>query len=84
MDDAAPFQAILEGYTQIEQLAYGRLAELGTPQLASMRSVGGSARNAIWTSMRKEAFGVLFLPARPVEAAVGTVSLVLNALKEAR
>ena len=41
MDDAAFFQAILEGVTRIERLAYGRLAELGTLQLASVRSVGG-------------------------------------------
>jgi len=83
-NDAAFFQALLEGVTRIERLAYGRLAELGTLQLASMRSVGGGARNAIWTSMRKKVLGVPFLPARSVEAAVGTASLVRNAIKEAR
>lgn len=84
MNDAAFFQAILEGVTRIERLAYGQLAELGTLQLASVRSVGGGACNAIWTSMRKKVLGVPFLPARSVEAAVGAASLVLNALKEAR
>lgn len=84
MDDVVFFQAILGGVTRIEQLAYGRLAELGAPQLASVRGVGGGACNAIWTSMREKALGVPFLPARSVGAAVGMALPVLNALKEAR
>ena len=76
MEDAVFFH-------RIEQLACGRLAELGMSQLASMRGVGGNARNAIWTSSREKALGVPPLPTHSVEAAFGTASLVLNALKEA-
>lgn len=83
-DDAVFCQAILAGTTWIEQLAYERFAELSAPQLASVRSVGGGVRDASWADMRQKALGVLFLPARSVEAAVGTGSLVLNTKGEAR
>ncbi|RWX80992.1 carbohydrate kinase [Neorhizobium lilium] len=76
-DDAVFFQAMLEGMTAIESLGYERLRSLGAPTLQSVRTVGGGARNPIWSRMRQRALGVDFLPARSVEAAVGTASLVL-------
>jgi sugar (pentulose or hexulose) kinase len=76
-DDAHFFQAILEGMTAIERQGYERLRSLGAPPLRSVRTVGGGARNLVWTAMRRSALGVDFLPARSVEAAVGAASLVL-------
>ncbi|WP_283192957.1 FGGY-family carbohydrate kinase [Rhizobium sp. AN80A] len=76
-DDAIFLQALLEGMTDIERLGYQRLHELGSPQLRSLRTVGGGARNPVWTTMRARAMGVEPLPAKSVEAAVGTAALVL-------
>jgi sugar (pentulose or hexulose) kinase len=76
-DDAEFFQAILEGMTAIEKLGYARLQALGAPQLKSVRTVGGGTANPVWTSMRQAALQVDFLPARSVEAAVGSALLVL-------
>ena len=57
---------------------------LGTMQFAPVRSVGGAARNAIWTSRLEETLDLFLPPARLVKATVGTGSLVLNALEQAR
>lgn len=79
-DDSEFFHAILEGMTEIERLGYQRLHELGAPALASLRTVGGGARNPVWTMMRMRAMGVGTLAANSVEAAVGTAALVLSDL----
>jgi sugar (pentulose or hexulose) kinase len=77
VDDAEFFQAILEGMTAIEKLGYAQLQTLGAPKLKSVRTVGGGTANPVWTSMRQAALQVDFLPARSVEAAVGSALLVL-------
>lgn len=82
-DDSDFFQAILEGMTEIERLGYQRLRELGAPALASLRTVGGGARNQVWTAMRARAMGIETMAARSVEAAVGTAALVLSRLGNA-
>jgi sugar (pentulose or hexulose) kinase len=79
-DDGQFFQAILEGMTEIERLGYQRLRELGGPAIKSLRTVGGGARNSAWSAMREKAMGIKTLPARSVEAAVGTASLALDNL----
>jgi sugar (pentulose or hexulose) kinase len=76
-DDAAFLQALLEGMTDIERLGYDRLRELGSPTLTSLRTVGGGARNPVWSAMRARAMGIEPLPAISVEAAVGAAALVL-------
>jgi len=76
-DDAVFLQALLEGMTDIERLGYDRLRELGSPTLTSLRTVGGGARNRVWSAMRARAMGVELLPPISVEAAVGTAALVL-------
>ncbi|MDP9812887.1 sugar (pentulose or hexulose) kinase [Rhizobium tibeticum] len=81
-DDAQFFQAILEGMTEIERLGYRRLEELGAMPLKTLRTVGGGARNPAWTLMRSRALGVEPLPAKSLEAAVGTASLVIAALEQ--
>jgi len=79
-DDGSFFQAILEGMTEIERLGYQRLRELGSPELRSLRTVGGGAGNPAWATMRSNAMRVRTEPARSVEAAVGTAALVLAKL----
>jgi sugar (pentulose or hexulose) kinase len=82
-DDAEFFQGILEGMTEIERLGYTRLAELGGPKLKSLRTVGGGAKNPVWSNMRRDALGVSMLTPNSREASVGTARLVLAAKKAA-
>lgn len=74
-DDAAFLHGLLDGIAAIEALGYAKLAELGAPPLASVRSVGGGARNAAWATIRQRKLGVPFRPADSVEAAFGTAQL---------
>ncbi|RVC71805.1 carbohydrate kinase, partial [Mesorhizobium sp. M4A.F.Ca.ET.022.05.2.1] len=62
---------------------YRRLAELGSPKLTSVRSVGGGAANAAWTAIRQRKLGVDFVPALSDEAAAGTARLALRGANEA-
>jgi len=78
-DDAAFLYGLLEGIARVEALGYRRLAELGGPPLASVRSVGGGARNAVWTAIRARVLGAAMPPARSEEAAVGAALLALRA-----
>lgn len=75
--DATFLQGLLEGIADIERLGYGRLRELGSPRLATLRSVGGGARNPAWTAIRQRRLGVPFLPALSEEAAAGAARLAL-------
>jgi sugar (pentulose or hexulose) kinase len=77
-DDAEFLKAILEGIANIEALGYRRLAELGCPPLASVRSVGGGAANQVWTRIRARKLGVPMLTALSGEAAAGTAQLALQ------
>ena len=72
-------QGLLEGITSVEALGYRRLAEIGAPALASVRTVGGGANNPAFTAIRQRALGVPFLSALSTEAAVGTARLALGA-----
>ncbi len=76
--DAGFLAGILEGIAAIEALAYRRLGELGAPELSSVRSVGGGAKNPVWRAMRQSRLGVAFLPSMSEEAAAGTARLALQ------
>jgi sugar (pentulose or hexulose) kinase len=80
-DRARFFQGVLEGVAEIEALGYRRLKELGAPQLASVRTVGGGAGNAAWTRIRQRKIGAPFLPAASQEASVGVARLALRGLR---
>jgi sugar (pentulose or hexulose) kinase len=82
-DDAIFLQALLEGITAIEQLGYRRLAELGAPKLATLRTVGGGAANSVWAALRQKALGVPFLDAASTEAAAGTARLAVKGARAA-
>jgi len=80
-DDARFLQGLFEGMAAIEALAYGRLSELGGPQLRSVRSVGGGARNPAWTRIRQKRIGVPFLPVLSEEAAAGAARLAWQGIR---
>jgi sugar (pentulose or hexulose) kinase len=79
-DDHLFLQAILEGIASIEALGYRRLQELGATPLRSVRTVGGGAANAAWTTIRQRMLGVRMLPADALQAAVGMARLALAAI----
>lgn len=82
-DDATFLKGMLEGIAAIEALGYRRLAELGAPRLATLRSVGGGAGNPQWTAIRKRALGVPFEDAASSEAAAGAARLALAGARQA-
>ena len=82
-DDRLFFQAILEGIAGIEAQGYRRLAELGATRLGTIRTAGGGAANAAWTTIRLKALGVPHRPSRSEHAAVGTARLAWRGLGHA-
>jgi sugar (pentulose or hexulose) kinase len=81
--DAEFLKAIFEGIAGVEALAYQRLVSLGSPALRSIRTVGGGAKNAVWTAIRNRAMPVDFLAVASEEAAAGTARLALSGAKSA-
>lgn len=77
-DDAVFFQGVLEGIAAIEELGYRQLAKLGAPQLRSVRTVGGGARNLPWREIRQRNLGVPFLDSISEDAAAGAASLIIR------
>ncbi|WP_298233813.1 FGGY-family carbohydrate kinase [uncultured Azohydromonas sp.] len=79
-DDALFFQGLLEGIAAVEALGYQRMAELGAPTPSRVLTVGGGARNAAWTALRRRCLGVPVERASQEEAAYGTALLALRAM----
>lgn len=77
-DDATFLQGLFEGVANVEALAFRRLAELGTPALRSVRSVGGGAANPVWTRLRARRLTVPMPAPLSDEAAFGTALLALR------
>lgn len=73
--DGEFLHGLLDGIARIEALAYGRLQELGAPQLKSIRTVGGGAQNVIWTRLRERRLDVPMLAPASTEAAYGAALL---------
>lgn len=83
-DSNAQFlKAIFEGIADIEHMAYGRLAGLGAPELRSVRSVGGGAKNVVWSAIRARKLGVPMPPVLSEEAAAGAARLAIQGAKSA-
>lgn len=80
-DDALFLKGLFEGIARVEALGYRRLAELGAPPLARLRSVGGGARDAAFAAIRRRMLGVGTAPAASEEAAVGAARLARAALE---
>lgn len=82
-NDVQFLQAILEGIAAIEKRAYDLLQSLGSPPLASIRTVGGGAKNSAWTAIRARQLNVPFLSVASDEAAAGTARLALEGARAA-
>lgn len=80
-DDADFLKGLLDGIARVEALAYARLEELGAPRLASVRTVGGGARNATWSRMRERRLGVPLPAPLSAEAAYGTALLAREGVR---
>ena len=80
VEDAAFLNGLLEGIARIEQLGYARLAELGAPELRTLRSVGGGSGNSAWTAIRRRIIDVPFKAARSTSAAAGIATLAVSHL----
>jgi sugar (pentulose or hexulose) kinase len=72
------FQGLLEGIASVEALAYQRLALLGAPALRRVISIGGGAKNAPWTEIRRRTLGVPVATAERTEASYGAALLALH------
>lgn len=82
-NDATFLKAIFEGIGAIEALAYARLVALGSPPLRSVRSVGGGAKNPVWTAIRSRLIPVPFRSVDSEEAAAGSARLALAGARQA-
>jgi hypothetical protein len=71
-------QGLLEGIAAIERDGYRRLAELGAPYPATVRTVGGGAKNPAWTTIRHRLLGVPLVEPDHQEAACGTARLAMG------
>jgi sugar (pentulose or hexulose) kinase len=79
-DDALFLKALFEGVAGVEALGYRRLAELGAPPLRRLRSVGGGARDATFTAIRRRKLGAPFVASASEDAAAGVAGLAAAAL----
>ncbi|MFD2110361.1 FGGY-family carbohydrate kinase [Thiorhodococcus fuscus] len=73
-------QGLLEGVAAIEVEGYARLAELGAPAPTRVLSVGGGARNPVWTHLRARRLGIPVIQAERQEAALGAAQLALDSM----
>ncbi|MFT4725799.1 MAG: sugar (pentulose or hexulose) kinase [Granulosicoccus sp.] len=80
--DQTFFQGILEGIAAIEKTGYDKLAQVGGPDIKSVRTVGGGAANAAFSRIRKSQLAVDFKTPLSEEAAFGVASLALSAADE--
>lgn len=66
---------LYEGIAGVEAMGYSKLAELGAPDLKSVRSVGGGAQDKAFSAIRKKRLGVELLKPESSEAAYGAARL---------
>ncbi|MEM7695867.1 MAG: FGGY-family carbohydrate kinase [Pseudomonadota bacterium] len=74
-DDAAFLKGMLEGIARVEAEGYTKLKSLGAPPLATVRTVGGGAKNEAWSGIRARHLGVPLLAPNHPEAAYGAATL---------
>ncbi|MGB9670344.1 MAG: FGGY-family carbohydrate kinase, partial [Halothiobacillaceae bacterium] len=71
---------LLEGMARIERDGYRRLHELGAPWPARVLSMGGGARNPVWTALRARLLGVPVKSCPDAIPACGAARLALEGL----
>ncbi|WP_019558183.1 FGGY-family carbohydrate kinase [Thioalkalivibrio sp. ALE12] len=74
-DDARFLQGLFEGIARIERDGYRRLTELGAPRVEHVVSLGGGARNPVWTRIRSRILECPVTPAADDDAARGAARL---------
>ncbi len=79
-DDRRFLQGLFEGIAAIEAAGYRRLTELGAPRPRRVVTIGGGARNAVWTAIRQRRLGIPVGPAHQQQAAYGAARLALGAV----
>jgi sugar (pentulose or hexulose) kinase len=77
-DPAQFLHGLFEGVAAVEALGYARLAELGAPPPRRLCTVGGGAKNPVWTRLRARRLGVAMIPPRSDEAAHGAALLAMR------
>lgn len=73
--DVIFLQGLFEGIADIEQLAYQRLAELGTSSPTRVFTLGGGAKNTAWQKIREKKLGIPIIISQHSEAAYGSARL---------
>lgn len=71
---------LLTGIARIEKAGYECLQQLSETSVKSIRTVGGGARNPVWTTIRQSLLQVPFTSARQTEAAYGSALLAKDGL----
>lgn len=79
-DDARFLHGLLEGMARIERDGYRRLLELGAPKPVRVVSMGGGARNPVWTALRARLLGVPVESCPDAIPACGAARLALRGL----
>ncbi|WP_028484089.1 FGGY-family carbohydrate kinase [Thioalkalivibrio sp. ALE17] len=74
-DDARFLQGLFEGIARIERDGYQRLTELGAPRVERVVSLGGGARNPVWTRIRSRILALPVTLAEDDDAARGAARL---------
>ncbi|MBG85501.1 MAG: carbohydrate kinase [Verrucomicrobiales bacterium] len=74
-NDLKFFQALLEGLSEIERIAYTALEELGAPTLKRVFTAGGGAQNQAWTRIRSAKLGVPVVDAQSSNASTGVARI---------
>ncbi|WPL19318.1 Xylulose kinase [Thiorhodovibrio winogradskyi] len=76
--DVRFLHGLLEGIARIEQTGYQRLRQLGAPAPRRVLTIGGGARNVVWTQIRERLLGVPVEVAAQQQAAYGAARLALR------
>jgi xylulokinase len=80
-EDQLFLYGLLSGIARIEKAGYECLQQLSKTPLTSIRSVGGGAKNAVWTQLRQSLIDVPFKPVEHTDAAYGSALLAKDGLK---
>lgn len=78
VSDMQFLHGLLEGIARIEQAGYQRLQQLGAPAPSRVLTIGGGARNVVWTHIREHLLRVPVEPAARQQAAYGAAQLALG------
>ncbi|AUZ84734.1 FGGY-family carbohydrate kinase [Methylophaga nitratireducenticrescens] len=79
-EDHLFLHGLLAGIASIEKTGYQYLQQLSATPLTSIRSVGGGAKNPVWTQLRQSLLQVPFESVEQTEATYGSALLARDGL----